>query len=106
MKCHFKFARLWTDFHLLVLLLTAQRGEKLVIFVTITETAFIVYIFFGEREQETLSSQRTLEFYVLLSVHLGIKFVNNQLEAQFFFMYVYFYSPRFSGIWLPETRRE
>jgi len=32
------------------------------------------------------------EFYVLLTVHFGIIFVNNQLEAQFFFMYVYFYS--------------
>jgi len=29
-------------------------------------------------------------FYVLLTVHLGISFVNNQLDAQFFFMYVYF----------------
>ena len=30
--------------------------------------------------------------YVLLTVHLVIIFVNNQLDAQFFFMYVYFYS--------------
>ena len=29
-------------------------------------------------------------FYVLLTVHLGIILVNNQLEAQFFFLYVYF----------------
>jgi len=28
--------------------------------------------------------------YVLLTVHLGIIFVNNKLDAQFFFMYVYF----------------
>ena len=29
--------------------------------------------------------------YVLLTVHLGIIFVNNQLDEQFlFFMYVYF----------------
>jgi len=27
-------------------------------------------------------------FYVLLTVHLGIIFVNNQLDAQFFFMYI------------------
>jgi hypothetical protein len=31
-------------------------------------------------------------FYVLLNVHLGIIFVNNQLDANFFFMYVYLYS--------------
>jgi len=31
-------------------------------------------------------------FYVLLTVHLGIILVSNQLYAQFFFMYVYFYS--------------
>jgi hypothetical protein len=53
MKCHFKFARLRTFFHLLVLL-AAQRGEKHVVFVTITETAYTVYIFFGESEKETL----------------------------------------------------
>ena len=29
-------------------------------------------------------------FYVLLTVHLGIILVNNQLEAQFFSVYVYF----------------
>jgi len=28
-------------------------------------------------------------FYVLLTVHLGIILVNEQLDAQFFFMYVY-----------------
>ena len=31
-------------------------------------------------------------FYVLLTVHLGIILVNNQLDAQFFFLYVYFNS--------------
>ena len=33
-----------------------------------------------------------LEFYLLLAVHLGIILVNNQLDAQFFFVYVYFSS--------------
>ena len=33
-----------------------------------------------------------MTLYVLLTVHLGIILVNNQLNAQFFFMYVYFYS--------------
>jgi hypothetical protein len=37
------------------------------------------------------------EFYVLLTVHLGVIFVNNQFKKQFFFMYVYFYSLRVSG---------
>jgi len=32
------------------------------------------------------------ELYVLLTVHLLIIFVNSQLDAQFFSMYVYFYS--------------
>ena len=54
MKCHFKFSRLSTVFHLLVLLLAAQHGETLVVFVAIRETAYTVYIFFGEREKETL----------------------------------------------------
>jgi hypothetical protein len=31
-------------------------------------------------------------FYVLLTVHLGIILVNNQPDAQFFSLYVYFYS--------------
>jgi len=29
-------------------------------------------------------------FHVLLIVHLGIILVNNQLDAQYFFLYVYF----------------
>ena len=31
----------------------------------------------------------TVILNVLLTVHLGMIFVNNQLDAQFFFMYVY-----------------
>jgi len=44
-------------------------------------------------------------FYVLLTVHLGIMFVNNQIDAQFFFMYVYFYSLHVSGSHVPIIRR-
>jgi len=40
-------------------------------------------------------------FYVLLTAHLAIIFVNNQLDAQFFFMYVYFYSLYVSGSHVP-----
>jgi len=43
-------------------------------------------------------------FYVLLTVHLGIIFVNNQLEAQFF-IYVYFYSIHVSGSHVPIIMR-
>jgi hypothetical protein len=46
------------------------------------------------------------EFYVLLKVqNLGIIFVNNQLDAKFFFMYVYFYSLHVSGSHVPIIRR-
>jgi len=43
-------------------------------------------------------------FYVLLTVHLGIIFVNNQLDAQFFSMCVYFYSLHVSGSHVPIIR--
>jgi hypothetical protein len=45
------------------------------------------------------------EFYVLLTVHLGIILGNNQSEAQFFFMYVYLYSLRVSGSHVRIIRR-
>jgi hypothetical protein len=40
-------------------------------------------------------------FNVLLTVHLGIIPVNNQLDAQFFFMYVYLYFLHVSGSHVP-----
>jgi hypothetical protein len=43
--------------------------------------------------------------YVLLTVHLGIIFINNQHDAQFFFMYVYFYSLHVSGSHVRVNRR-
>jgi hypothetical protein len=42
---------------------------------------------------------------VLLTVHIGIIFVNNQLDAQICFMYVYLYSLHVSGIHVPIIRR-
>ena len=39
-----------------------------------------------------LSVQFVITFCVMLTVHIVITFVNNQLDAQFLFMYVYFYS--------------
>ena len=44
-------------------------------------------------------------FNVSLTMHLGIIFVNNQLDAQFFFMYIYFYSLHVSGSHVPIIRR-
>jgi hypothetical protein len=44
-------------------------------------------------------------FYVLLTVYLGTALVNNQHDAQFFFMYVNFYSLHVSGSQVPIIRR-
>jgi hypothetical protein len=51
------------------------------------------------------SEEAFKEFYVLLTVHLGIISVNNQLDAQFFFMYVYFCSVHVSGSHVPIIKR-
>ena len=53
----------------------------------------------------TLITFRHTQFYVLLTVHLGIIFVNNQLDSQFYFMYVYFYSLHVLGSHVPIIRR-
>jgi len=44
------------------------------------------------------------KFYVSLTVHPGVIFVNNQLDEKLF-MYVYFYSLRVSGSHVPIIRR-
>ena len=54
---------------------------------------------------EPSGSIKGREFYVLLTVYLGIIFVNNYLDAQFFSMYVYFYSLDVSGSHVPVIRR-
>jgi len=46
-----------------------------------------------------------LSSYALLNVHFDIISVNNQLDSQFFFMYVYFYSLHVSGSHAPIIRR-
>ena len=38
------------------------------------------------------------EFYVLLTVYLGMILVHNQPDSQLFFMYFYFYSLHVSGV--------
>jgi hypothetical protein len=56
--------------------------------------------------QKTEDSQITsTEFYVLLTVHLGIILVNNQLDAQHFFLYVYFNSLHVSNTHVLIIRR-
>jgi len=56
-------------------------------------------------DQAVLEVNSTEIFYVLLTAHLGVIFVNNQLDAQFFFMYVYFYSLYVSGSHVPIIRK-
>jgi hypothetical protein len=51
------------------------------------------------------STNRAIVFNVLLTVHLGLIFVNYQFDAQFVFMYVYFYSLHVSGNHVPIIMR-
>jgi hypothetical protein len=44
-------------------------------------------------------------FYVLLTVHLGSFLVNNQLDTQFSFVYIYFNSLHISGTHVLIIRR-
>ena len=53
----------------------------------------------------TLSFRLLNVFYVLLTVHLGIMLVNNQLDTQFFFVYVYFNSLHVSSTYVLIIRR-
>jgi len=46
-------------------------------------------------------SKLVLGFYVLLTAHLDTILANNQLDAQFFFTYVNFYSLHISGSHVP-----
>jgi hypothetical protein len=39
---------------------------------------------------DNLKNRNVSVFYVLLTVHLGIILVNNQFDAEFFSVYVYF----------------
>jgi hypothetical protein len=50
-------------------------------------------------------SKSDRSFMFCWPLHLGIIFVNNQLDARFFFMYVYSYSLRVSDSHLPIARR-
>ena len=45
------------------------------------------------------------KFYVLLTVHLGIILINNQLDAQFFSVCVYFDTLHVSSSSVPIIRR-
>ena len=65
------------------------------------------YFSTGQSPQPALAptGEEEYDFYVLLTVHLGIIFVNKQTDAQFFFMCVYFYSLHVSGSHVPIIRR-
>jgi len=52
-----------------------------------------------------MTKQVLVKFCVLLAVHLGIIFVNNHSDAQFFFMHVYLYSLHVSGSHVSIIRR-
>jgi len=52
----------------------------------------------------TVEDKIFLQLNVLLTVHVGMILVNNQLDAQFF-MYVYFHSLHVSGRHVPFIRR-
>jgi hypothetical protein len=66
---------------------------------------FAKYVVHTGASSHYLAANTLFKFHVLLTVHLGIIFVNNQLDAQLFFMYVYFYSLRVSGSHVPIIRR-
>jgi hypothetical protein len=61
--------------------------------------------FVAEDWNHTYYDIHPMDFYVLLTAHLGIILVNNQSDARFFFMNVYFYSLHVSGTHGPIIRR-
>ena len=62
-------------------------------------TAFFTYIRSGWKWVLTPLTTCSI-FYVLLTVHLGISLVNNQLDAQFFSVYVYFVALHVSSMYV------
>ena len=58
------------------------------------------------RQMGSDAVNRVSDFYILLTVHLGIILVNNQLDAQFLFSYMFYFSSlHVSGIYVPIVRR-
>ena len=70
------------------------------------KTAGVSFVVVLNSGRFTGGRKRTQNFVLLLTMHLGIIFVNNQLEALlFFFMFVYFYSLHVSGSHVSIIRR-
>jgi hypothetical protein len=66
----------------------------------------IVHAVVSYRTAKLFDASPLLTRIVLLYVqHDGVISVNNQLDVQFFFMYVYFYSPHVSDSHVPIIRR-
>ena len=61
-------------------------------------------MFESDKSTEHFTLKPKYNFYVLLTVHLGMILVNIEFDAQFF-MYVYFYSLHVSGSHVPTIRR-
>jgi len=61
-------------------------------YITCVKTLLDIWSFGKEMLQLNSLLVEFMEFYVWLAMYLGIIFVNNQIDAQFFFVYVYFYS--------------
>jgi hypothetical protein len=58
------------------------------------------------RQMGSDAANRVSDFYVLLTVHLGIILVNNQPDAQYLFSYMFYFSSlHASGIYMPIIRR-
>ena len=69
----------------------------------IKETSCILNVILRQRIK-TKKTVRNVEYMAAGKYNVEI-FVNNQLDAQFFFMYVYFYSLHVSGSHVPIIRR-
>ena len=89
-----------------LLLVPARRGYRLFMNILFPNMVniFSICVIAGFRREvvETFPLQIC---YVLLTVHLVIIFVNNQHEAQWFFMYVYSYFLHVSDSYVPIIRR-
>ena len=97
-SCHFVRQKVYSSKHMIFYYISNHIFWNLTWISRHTElNIYCIYTFFCIHNSN--------EFYVLLTVHLGIIFVNNQLDAQFFFVYVYFYSLHVSASHVPIIER-
>ena len=74
-------------------------------YITCVKTLLDIWSFGKEMLQLNSLLVEFMEFYVWLAMYLGIIFVNNQIDAQFFFVYVYFYSLHVSDSYVSIIKR-